>query len=124
VVSGLIGISVGGALLRRSPRAVLAVSFAVTCAGLLWLARVPVPARYAVELPPPLLLLGGSLTVAFVILTHETVADVDDDEKGLASGIFETANHLVGGALAVAVYATMAATVTGRAATTVAPRTG
>jgi hypothetical protein len=83
--------------------------------GLLWLARAPVPARYTLDLLPPLVLLGISLTVAFVVLTHETVADVADDEKGLASGIFETANHLVGGAVAVAIYATVAATVTSRA---------
>jgi sugar phosphate permease len=35
------------------------------------------------------------------------VAEVDADEKGVASGIFETANHLVGGAVGVALYATI-----------------
>ena len=37
--------------------------------------------------------------------THEAVAEVEPDEKGLASGVFETANHLLG-AIGVAVYAT------------------
>jgi hypothetical protein len=31
------------------------------------------------------------------------------DEKGLASGIFESANHLFGGAVGVALYATLVA---------------
>jgi EmrB/QacA subfamily drug resistance transporter len=116
VVSALVGIGVGRALLSRSPRAVTAASLTLTCVGLLWLARAPVPARYVVELLPPLVLLGVSLTVAFVVLTHETVSEVGDDEKGLASGLFETANHLLGGAVAVALYATVATTVTNRAA--------
>jgi hypothetical protein len=35
------------------------------------------------------------------------VVDVESDERGLASGIFETANHLFGGAIGVALYATV-----------------
>lgn len=45
--------------------------------------------------------------VAFVVLTQEAVADVEPDERGLASGIFETSNHLFGGAVGVALYATV-----------------
>jgi hypothetical protein len=56
--------------------------------------------------------------VVFVIATHEAVAEVAAAAKGLASGIFETANHLIGGAVAVAVYAS----VTKRAAGTQTPR--
>jgi hypothetical protein len=43
----------------------------------------------------PLVVLGASLI-------QEAVADVEPDERGLASGIFETANHLFGGAVGVA----------------------
>jgi hypothetical protein len=49
------------------------------------------------------------------------VVDVHDDEKGLASGIFETANHLLGGAVAVAISATAAAAVTVTTATAASP---
>ena len=42
-----------------------------------------------------------------MVLTQEAVADVHPDERGLASGIFETANHLFGGAIGVALYATL-----------------
>jgi EmrB/QacA subfamily drug resistance transporter len=94
---------------RRSPRALLAVSFAVTALAMLWLARAPVPAGYVVDIMAPLVVLGVSLCVAFVALTHEAVAEVRSDDKGLASGIFETSSHLVGGAVGVALYATVLA---------------
>jgi hypothetical protein len=68
---------------------------------------VPVPADYASGLLVPLMVLGASLSVAFVVLTQEAVAEVLPDDKGLASGIFETANHLFGGAIRVALYATV-----------------
>jgi EmrB/QacA subfamily drug resistance transporter len=121
VVSALVGIYLGRVLLRRSPRLVVLISSGFTCMGLLWLARAPVPARYPLDLLPPLVILGVSLTVVFVVLTHETVADVHDDEKGLASGIFETANHLLGGAVAIVVYAMAAAAVTETTATAASP---
>jgi len=98
-----------GAIARRSPRALLAVSFATTALALLWLARAPVPADYVRDVLGPLLVLGASLCVAFVVLTHEAVAEAAPDDKGLASGVFETANHLFGGAVGVALYATVLA---------------
>jgi MFS family permease len=90
---------------RNSPRALLAGAFACTAIGLLWLARARSPASYVPDLMLPLALLGASLSVAFVVLTQEAVAEVHPDEKGMASGIFETANHLIGGAAGVALYA-------------------
>jgi len=51
--------------------------------------------------------LGASLSIAFVVLTHEAVADVHPDDRGMASGIFETCAHLGGGAAGVALYATV-----------------
>lgn len=52
-------------------------------------------------------MLGASLSIAFVVLTQEAVAEVEPDERGLASGIFETADHLFGGAVGVALYASV-----------------
>ncbi|PSL51921.1 hypothetical protein B0I31_117124 [Saccharothrix carnea] len=98
---------VGAPLARRSPRATLAVCFPATAASLLWLARTPVPAHYVLDLLLPLAVLGVSLTTVFIVTTHLAVADVAEGDKGLASGIFETANHLIGGAIGVAVYATV-----------------
>jgi MFS family permease len=88
----------------HAPRPLLLGSFALTALSLL--SRAPAPAAYVTDLLGPLVVLGASLSVAFVVLTQEAVADVDPDERGVASGIFETCNHLVGGAVGVAVYAT------------------
>jgi MFS family permease len=95
------------AIARRAPRTLLSASFPLTALSLLWLARAPVPADYIRDVFGPLIILGASLSVAFVVLTQEAVAEVSPDERGLASGIFETANHLFGGAVGVALYATL-----------------
>jgi EmrB/QacA subfamily drug resistance transporter len=95
------------AIARRAPRPLLVGAFALTALALLWLARAPVPADYATDVLGPLMVLGASLSIAFVVLTHEAVADVDPDDRGLASGIFETSTHLGGGAAGVALYATV-----------------
>jgi len=85
VVAFVVPLLAAGAIARRSPRALLAGSFALTALALLWLARAPVPADYAVDVMAPLVVLGASLSVAFVVLTQEAIADVEPDEKGLAS---------------------------------------
>jgi len=93
----------------RSPRALLAGAFATSALALLWLARAPGDAVYARDVLGPLVVLGASLPIAFVVLTQQVLADVGPDERGMASGIFETANHLFGGAVGVALYATVIA---------------
>jgi EmrB/QacA subfamily drug resistance transporter len=106
-VAFVVALLVSHTAARRPPRALLAGSFTVTALALLWLARAPVPASYPRDIMAPLVLLGASLSVAFVVLTQEAVAEVEPDDTGIASGIFETANHLFGGAIGVALYATV-----------------
>jgi len=106
-VALLVPLAGARAISRRAPRSLLFASFALTALALLWLSREPIPADYLRDVLGPLIVLGASLSVAFVVLTQEAVADVDPDERGLASGIFETANHLFGGAVGVALYATL-----------------
>ena len=104
-------VTVAGATMisRRSPRVLLAVAFAASAMALLWLARAPDRADYARDVLGPLVVLGVSLPLAFIVLTQQAVAGVAPDDRGVASGIFETANHLFGGAVGVAVYATVIA---------------
>ncbi|WP_051766059.1 MFS transporter [Saccharothrix syringae] len=115
VAAFLVALLAGGPLARRSPRAALSGAFVLTASALLWLARVPVPADYPTDLMAPLVVLGAALSAIFVVATHEAVADAPPDERGLASGVFETANHLFGGALGAAAYATVLATAAGTA---------
>jgi MFS family permease len=109
VVAFAVAVGASSLIARGSPRALLMASFAASALALLWLARAPVPATYAVDALGPLIVLGVSLPVCFVITNQLAVAEAAHDDKGLASGIFETANHLLGGAVGVAVYATVLA---------------
>src|SRR5918997_1914254 len=109
LVAVVVTLAGASAIARHSPRLLLAVSFAATALAMLWLALAPDDASYARDVLGPLVILGVSLPVAFVVLTQEAVAEVDPDDRGMASGIFETANHLFGGAVGVAVYATVIA---------------
>lgn len=68
------------------------------------------------DLLPPLAVLGVSLQLVFIVTAHQAVADVEPDDKGLASGIYETSNHLLGGSIGVAVYAVVIAAYDYRAA--------
>jgi len=106
-VGFVVSVSAAGAISRRAPQRLLLMSFACTALALAWLARAPTPADYVRDILGPLLVLGVSLPVGLIVLTQEAVADVEGDERGLASGIFETSQHLFGGAIGVAVYATL-----------------
>ena len=108
-VSLLAGAGAGRLLARAGPRPACVAGFGASAAALAWLARAPADATYAIDLLPGLALLGASLTVVFVALTHEAVADVGADDRGAASGVFETGTHLGGGALAVALCAALMA---------------
>src|SRR5215218_3014777 len=105
IVAFAVTVAGASAISRRSPRALLGAAFATSALALLWLARAPAEAVYARDVLGPLVVLGASLPLAFVVLTQQALSDVTEDERGMASGIFETANHLFGGAVGVALYA-------------------
>jgi EmrB/QacA subfamily drug resistance transporter len=107
VVAFVVAGVASGLVARRSPRALLVACFTADALALGWLARAPDAVRYERDVLLPLTVLGVAMCVTFVVATQQAVADVDADDKGLASGIFETANHLFGGAVGVAVYATV-----------------
>ena len=113
MVAFVVTVAGASAISRRSPRVLLAAAFAASALALLWLARAPSDAVYTRDVLGPLVVLGGSLPLAFVVLTQQAVSDVPADDRGMASGIFETANHLFGGAIGVALYATVIATAGG-----------
>jgi MFS family permease len=106
-VALVVSVVAAGSIARRSPRALLAGSFALTALALLWLGLAGEPVSYPADVLVPLVVLGVSLPVAFIVLTHEAVADVDPADKGLAAGLFETSSHLFGGGVGVALYATV-----------------
>ena len=81
----------------------------VACAGLLWLTRLPVShAHYATDLLAGLLPLSIGIGCVFVPLTLLGTSGVANDDAGLASGLFNSAQQ-VGGSLGLAILATLSA---------------
>jgi MFS family permease len=109
IVIGAMSLGVAGRLVSRiGGRAVLLPALAVSFVGFLLLARTPVDAVYPVDLLPPLILLGIGAGLALPALAITGMSGIDPDEAGLASGVLNTTQQ-VGGALGLAVLATLAA---------------
>ncbi|WP_330464514.1 MFS transporter [Streptomyces longwoodensis] len=84
-------------------------------AGLLWLSRVSAHGSYAVDVLGPSILIGLGLSIAFVQLTALSVEGAPVQDAGLAGGLVNTTRQ-VGGAIGLAVLATLAGTATAHAA--------
>ncbi|MFF8929840.1 MFS transporter [Streptomyces longwoodensis] len=84
-------------------------------AGLLWLSRVSAHGSYAVDVLGPSILIGLGLSIAFVQLTALSVEGAPVQDTGLAGGLVNTTRQ-VGGAIGLAVLATLAGTATAHAA--------
>jgi sugar phosphate permease len=75
--------------------------------GNLWFTQVSPDGSYAVDLLPGFLAIGVGLGFSFVPMSIAALAGVAPSEAGLASGLFNTSQQ-IGGALGVAVFATVA----------------
>jgi len=81
---------------------------ALAAAGLLLLSRVPVAGSYAADLLPGLMTMAVGMGFTFVPITLIATTNVEPRDAGLASGLLNTSQQL-GGALGLAVLATLAA---------------
>jgi EmrB/QacA subfamily drug resistance transporter len=99
---------------RFGPRAVLLVALASIASGLALLSQVPVDGRYVVDLLPAMVLLGVGGGLAFPALMTLAMASVRPEDSGLASGLVNTTQQ-VGGALGLAILASVAESRTGDA---------
>ncbi|MEO8310313.1 MAG: DHA2 family efflux MFS transporter permease subunit [Caldimonas sp.] len=108
---------------RFGLRGPLAFGLLCAAAGLALFARAPVDGSIAVDVLPGMLLLGLGAGIAFNPLLLAAMSDVDESESGLASGVVNT-SFMMGGALGLAVLASLAAlytdTATARGATEIA----
>jgi EmrB/QacA subfamily drug resistance transporter len=91
----------------------LAAGLLCAAAGLLLFARAPVDGSFLVDVLPPMLLLGLGAGVAFNPVLMAAMSDVAPSESGLASGIVNT-SFMMGGALGLAVLASLASARTDR----------
>ncbi|WP_037494763.1 MFS transporter [Solirubrobacter soli] len=76
--------------------------------GLFYLSRVPVDGNYWTDLFPGLVLMAFGMGNTFVPITLIATTNVEPEDAGLASGLFNTSQQ-VGGALGLAVLSTLAA---------------
>ena len=94
---------------RFGARATLLPGLALIAAGLAWFSRAPVHASYAGDVLPAMLLMGTGAGMTFPALMTLAMGGVEPSEAGLASGIVNTSLQ-VGGALGLAVLATLSST--------------
>jgi EmrB/QacA subfamily drug resistance transporter len=108
VVMGLFSVRFSALLINRfGPLAVLVAGQAVIAVALAWLGFGPANADYAVNLVVPLALLGLGGGLSFPSLTIIAMSDARPSDAGLASGLLNTTGQ-VGGALGLAILATLA----------------
>jgi EmrB/QacA subfamily drug resistance transporter len=93
--------------MRFGPRATLIPSLVLIAAALVLFARAPIDASYVSDLLPVMLLLGTGAGLAFPSLMTLAMSGATRNDSGLASGLVNTSLQ-VGGALGLAVLATLA----------------
>jgi EmrB/QacA subfamily drug resistance transporter len=106
---------------RYGIRRPLAAGLASPALGLVLFARAPVDGSFVVDVLPGMLLLGLGAGIAFNPLLLAAMSGVAESESGLASGIVNT-SFMMGGALGLAVLASLAAAHTGAESTGEAAR--
>jgi MFS family permease len=101
-------------VMRFGIRRPLAGGLLVAAIGLALFARAPADGHFLVDVLPGMVLLGLGAGIAFNPVLLAAMGDVEPRDSGLASGVVNTA-FMMGGALGLAVLASLAAARTGAA---------
>jgi EmrB/QacA subfamily drug resistance transporter len=80
--------------------------------GLAWFARLPVDGAYVTDILPSMLLMGIGAGLVFPALTTLAMSHATPEDSGLAGGLVSTSQQ-IGGALGLAVLATLSTSRTG-----------
>ena len=114
IIMGAFSIGLSAKLVMRfGIRRPLATGLLLAAVGLVLFARAPVGGSFLVDVLPSMILLGFGAGMAFNPVLLAAMSDVEQSESGLASGIVNTA-FMMGGALGLAVLASIAASRTDR----------
>jgi EmrB/QacA subfamily drug resistance transporter len=95
-------------IMRFGPKSTLVASLGFIALGLLLFARTPVDGNYLLDVVPPVLFIGLGAGMGFPSLMMLSMSGVQPQDSGLASGLINTTVQ-VGGAIGLAVLATLAA---------------
>ena len=108
IVMGVMSLRLSGPLtMRFGPKAPLLASLGILAAGLVLFARTPVDGSYATDVMPPMLLIGLGAGIGFPTIVTLAMSGATPEDSGLASGLVNTGAQ-VGGAIGLAVLATLA----------------
>jgi sugar phosphate permease len=109
LVMGTLSLRASGPVsMRFDARAILVVCLAAIGAAMLLFARAPVDGAYARDVLPIMVLFGFGAGLAFPVLMQLAMSGATPSDAGLASGLANTTPQ-VGGAIGLAVLATIAA---------------
>jgi EmrB/QacA subfamily drug resistance transporter len=112
VTIGVLSVGLSARLTTRfGARRVLLPALILVGSGLALYVRLPVHSNYFVDLLPGMLLLGVGAGLVFPSLATLAMSSATESDSGLASGLLNTTAQ-VGGALGLAVLATLAASQT------------
>src|SRR5207245_4876533 len=100
--------------MRVVPKPPLFMSLAHAGLSLAILFHAPIDSNYVVDVLPSMVLLGLGAGIAFNPMIIVAMTDVEPERSGLASGLVNT-SFMMGGALGLAVLASIAAARTGDA---------
>jgi EmrB/QacA subfamily drug resistance transporter len=95
-------------IMRFGPRTMLIPGMVLIGIALLLFARTPVDGSYLADILPPMLLIGVGIGISFPSLMTVAMSGATPEDAGLASGVVNTSAQ-VGGAIGLAVLATLAA---------------
>src|SRR5262249_25972726 len=113
VIMGLFSVGLSAKLVMRfGIKPPLVAGLGLASAGLVLFVFAPVDGSFAVHILPSMILLGVGAGMAFNPVLLAAMSDVRREESGLASGVVNTA-FMMGGALGLAVLASLAAWRTG-----------
>jgi EmrB/QacA subfamily drug resistance transporter len=93
---------------RVGVKLVAAIGLIISILGMLYLVRLPVHGSYASDVLPALILMSLGMGAVFMPLTLVATTGLEDEDQGLASGLFNTSQQ-VGGSLGLAILSTVAA---------------
>ena len=96
-------------VMRYGPRTVMVPAFMLIAAGLALWTQAPVDGSYITHVLPTMVFFGIGAGLGFPALMAVAMSDVEPQDAGLASGLVNTTAQ-VGGALGLAVLATLATT--------------
>ena len=109
LVMGVLSLGFSAKLVMRyGIKKPLAAGLTLAAIALLLFARAPVDGHFVVDVLPAMLLIGVGAGIAFNPVLLAAMSDVAPEESGLASGVVNT-SFMMGGALGLAVLASVAA---------------